>query len=302
MAIPTRSTAHVTDVLAAGSAGLTLARLLQHHGVPCTVYEQNSSREARSQAGSLDIHEGSGQLAIREAGLWEEFVKVMRPEPDMVRLCDPSGHAWIDENKRPGKSHDRPQIDGCDLQSILLDSIDAASVNWGRRLQRVEPMGNDTYDLHFATGASARGFNLVVGADGAWSKVRPLLSSARPFYSGVSAVGMVMDSVAERKPELSQLVGPGSCFVIGENSAIIAQNSGDRHLRTWAYRRAPEEWLKECGIDFSNGRTAKAELVKRHYADWKQGYKDLILQSNDQLDARPLYMLPIGLEWAPRPG
>ena len=276
--------------------------MLQHHGLPCTVYERDASRDVRSQGGTLDIHEASGQLAIREAGLWDEFQKVVRPEADAMRLCDPSGHAWIDENKRPKKSHDKPEIDRHDLRNMLLDSLQPGTVEYGRKLQRVEPAVENTYDLHFETGESTTNFDLVVGADGAWSKVRPLVTSVTPLYSGVSGIGLQMHSVAERYPELSDLVGAGSLFVIGEDAAIIAQRNGDRSLKTWAYRRAPETWLKDCGLNWSTPKEAKAALVKRYYDDWLPGQKDLILKSEDELDPRPLYMLPIGMEWAPRAG
>jgi hypothetical protein len=52
-----------------GPAGLTLARILQANGISCTVYELDSSRDARGQGGSLDLHPETGQLALREAGL-----------------------------------------------------------------------------------------------------------------------------------------------------------------------------------------------------------------------------------------
>jgi len=286
----------------AGPGGLILARLLQHHGIPCTVYEGERSRNVRSQGGMLDIHEGSGQLAIREAGLWEEFQKVVRPEADAMRLCDPSGHAWIDDNEKPKDSHDRPEIDRLELRNMLLDSLQPESICWGKKLKSVEPAANNTHDLHFQDEDPITGFDLVVGADGAWSKVRPLVTSVMPFYSGVSGVGCQIDSTSEHYAALSELVGAGSCFVIGDNAAIIAQRNGNGTLKVYAYRRAPENWLKDCGIDWKDAKAAKAELVRRYYDDWMQGYKDLILQSGDELDPRPLYMLPIGIEWAPRPG
>ena len=45
------------------------AQLIQHSSIPCTVIEVDADRYARTQGGTLDIHELSVQLALKEAGL-----------------------------------------------------------------------------------------------------------------------------------------------------------------------------------------------------------------------------------------
>ena len=52
-----------------------LASLLQHGGVPCTVFELDKNKSSRDQGGIVDLHADSGQLALREAGLFETFRK-----------------------------------------------------------------------------------------------------------------------------------------------------------------------------------------------------------------------------------
>ena len=52
-------------IVGAGPAGLTLARLLQMKGGTVKVFELDASATARDQGGELDLHEDSGQVAIR---------------------------------------------------------------------------------------------------------------------------------------------------------------------------------------------------------------------------------------------
>lgn len=87
------------------------------------------------------------------------------------------------------------------------------------------------YDIYFADGAIERGFGLVVGADGAWSRVRPLLSDAKPFYSGVTGVELWATDVNETNPWLSRFVGNGSTVLIDKGRALLWQSNGSVGLK-----------------------------------------------------------------------
>ncbi|MCU1685235.1 MAG: FAD-dependent oxidoreductase [Amycolatopsis sp.] len=49
-----------------------LARVLHTRGIASTIYELDTSSTARDQGGTLDMQEESGQLALTEAGLFDD--------------------------------------------------------------------------------------------------------------------------------------------------------------------------------------------------------------------------------------
>ena len=192
---------HRIAVVGGGPAGLTLARVLHRHDHPVTVLERDSAPDARSPGGTLDLHEGLGQLALGKAGLLTEFRALSRPEGQAMRILDTNGTVLRDWQPRPDDPA-HPEIDRRQLRDLLLGPLD---VQWGRDVTEVVPGTADGVLVHFADGRQET-FDLVVGADGAWSRVRPAVSPATPHYTGVTSVEISLDDVDTRHPGD---VGPG---------------------------------------------------------------------------------------------
>lgn len=70
----------VIGIVGGGVGGLTLARVLQVHGLNATIYELEELGFGRDQGGTLDLHEETGQYGMKEAGLLEKFLELARPE------------------------------------------------------------------------------------------------------------------------------------------------------------------------------------------------------------------------------
>lgn len=281
-------------IVGGGPGGLTLARLLQVQGIASTVFESDAHPIERPQGGTLDLHAEDGQMALRVAGLEAEFLSVARYQDQGSRLLDKHAQVHFEEHDPAG---DRPEVDRTELRRILLESLTRDSIRWGHKLRTVTPLGA-AYRLEFKNGASEI-FDLVVGADGTWSRVRPLLSPARPIYSGITMIDLTVSDVDASYPALSRLVGPGKMFALGDGKALIAQRNGSSVVRVYVALRIPENDFGT--IDLSTPTRARLSLMAQ-FPGWSDELLGFIHQSDDMIVPRGLYALPVGHRWAHRPG
>lgn len=210
-------TTHVT-IIGAGLGGLMLARVLHVNGIPSTVYEAESSTTARAQGGMLDIHDYNGQLALEAAGLMAEFRGLVLEGREATRLLDPDGTLLFE--KADDGTGDRPEVQRGELRQLLLDSLPAGTVRWGHKVSGTRALGEGRHEVTFADGTSVV-TGLLVGADGAWSRVRPLLSTARPEYTGMSCVEVYLYDADSRHPVSAKAVGSGALFVLAPGKGFV---------------------------------------------------------------------------------
>lgn len=284
---------HRIAVVGSGPAGLTFARVLHRHGHQVTVLERDAARDARPPGGVLDLHEGMGQLAVEKAGLLTEFQALSRPEGQAMRILDPDGTVLRDWQPRPD-DRANPEIDRGQLRDLLLGPLD---VQWGRSVTEVTPGGREGALVHFTDGRQET-FDLVVGADGAWSRVRPAVSSATPHYTGVTYVETPLDDIDTRHPELARLVGDGSMAAYGVNRAVVAQRNSGGHVKAYAQFRAPLDW--HANLDLADAEAVRASLLAM-FDGWAAPVLDLLRHGTTFIH-RPLYVLPVAHTWTHVPG
>lgn len=279
---------HRIAVVGGGPAGLTFARVLHRHGHPVAVLERDPTPDARPPGGALDLHEGLGQLALDKAGLLAEFQALSRPEGQAMRILDAAGSVLRDWRPSPDEQAN-PEIDRGQLRDLLLGSLD---VRWGREVVRVVPGTEDGVLVHYADGGQET-FDLVVGADGAWSRVRPAVSPVTPQYTGVTSVETSLDDVDTRHPDLAQLIGDGSVAVYGVNRSLVAQRNSGGHVKVYTKFRAPLDWHAE--LDLADVEAARSGLLAL-FDGWAPPVLDL-LGHGTAFVHRPFYVLPVSHTW-----
>jgi 2-polyprenyl-6-methoxyphenol hydroxylase-like FAD-dependent oxidoreductase len=284
-------------IVGGGPGGLALARILHVHGIASTVFERDAHALDRPQGGTLDLHEESGLLALSRAGLTDALLKVARYEDQGDRILDRSGHVHF-EYEEAGDG-DRPEVDRTALRGLLLDALPPGCVRWNSVVRDVSPAGEGTWNVAVADHGEGP-FDLVVGADGTWSRVRPLLSPYKPQYSGLTFIEFGVDDIDRRFPALSKLVGRGKVGIHGEGREIIAQRNGHAHVRGYAIFRVPADWA-ERRFDFTSPATVRTELL-REFGDFADEITDLFRAANDHFVARQIHALPVGHRWTHRSG
>lgn len=288
-------------IIGAGPGGLICARILQRHGIPATVYDLDASATARDQGGTLDMHPDSGQNALREAGLLDEFLALARPEGQQMRLVGRDGRVLFDATPPETHAEDgTPEIDRGQLRHLLLDSLKPGTVHWSRKLTHAEPLSAGVHRLHFADGFTTEA-DLVVGADGAWSKVRRLLSDATPGYTGVTFVEVGLDQADIRHPALAALTGDGTMMALDNNRGFIAQRNSRQHVRVYIGMRIDENWHHNAGLDLADP-DAVGKVLLKEFTGWSPDLLRFITDTDTGYTNRPLYALPVPHAWPHTPG
>jgi len=289
MAIP-------VTIIGAGLGGLVLARVLHVHGIPVTVYEAEASASARTQGGMLDIHPWNGQPALAAAGLIEQFRGLILAGRESYRVLDRAGTVLLDSPDDGTGS--RPEVQRGQLRQLLLDSLPDGVVRWGHKVTGVQGLDQRRHEVRFADGGTVI-TRLLVGADGAWSRVRPVLSDAAPTYAGVTSVETFLFDAANCHRAAAQAVGAGSLFALAPGKGFVAQREGDGTLHSYAQLVKPLDWLADTDLTDTAAVTAR---VVSEFDGWASQLTALLTDSDTAPVLRRLHTLPIGHRWDRMPG
>lgn len=280
-------------IVGAGPGGLMLGLLLQRQGFSFTIYERGYQNMHSDRGGSLDIHDDSGQLPLKEAGIFENFRKHARYEGEDTRIVNKDGEILYDEDAE-GEGN-RPEIDRGKLCDIIMEQIHPENIKYGFKFEKLIQRDNGEVELVFENGTTVM-TDLVIGADGAFSQIRSHLTNAKPEYTGISMIEMNSDE--NEHPDLLKFNKNGKLIGLGGDQAILGQRNGDGRIMAYISFKTKYEKLDEyrnLSLD-----TLKERLLAE-YSDWDSELKNYIAYSYDDIKFRRIYKLPIGLTWATQP-
>jgi 2-polyprenyl-6-methoxyphenol hydroxylase-like FAD-dependent oxidoreductase len=318
-------------ILGAGPVGLTLGALLCKHQIPYTIFDlrpspisdPTSAYSTLVPSGSLDLHTESGLLALRACGLYEKFCALTSDCSEESMVADMHGEVrWHDNGftgVEGGESVDgRPEVARNSLMELLRSAVPEENILWEHKILSIIPSSSSStgtkYTLSYnnpssPTSPQTAEFDLVFGADGAWSKLRPLLTDTKPHYSTVSCITLTIPTITTSYPHLASLIGKGSYVASAACGSIMAQRGSLDSARLYLMLRNPSEtYLQDSGLLNLSTSELKARLLgdESLFANWAPRLKELLAVGCDsnqgEVDARPLYMLPVDHTWTHKEG
>ncbi|MCI3242710.1 FAD-dependent oxidoreductase [Streptomyces spinosisporus] len=285
-------------IVGGGIGGLVLAGLLHRYGIAAMLHERDTGLDARGHGGSLDLHPESGQRALDELGLSEGFRADARPEGEDLRILDPAGKVLGRHAPEPGEGT-RPEIDRGSLRRLLLSKVPDTAIGWGRHVTGVQRIPTGGHRLTFVDGTQTH-CDILIGADGGRSRIRPLLTDARPVHLS-AYLQLTITDADRRRPRISQFVGPGSLMALGNDINLGAQRSGDGTIRVSVTVRTDADWIGRQRFHDEDW-AGIVTLLHDMFAGWDPELTAMIDACDPgSLVARNIEALPVGTRWSSRP-
>jgi 2-polyprenyl-6-methoxyphenol hydroxylase-like FAD-dependent oxidoreductase len=257
-------------IIGAGPVGLTMAKLLQQEGLDVTVYERDKDAQTRISGGTLDLHKGSGQEAMKRAGLLKRYYALAMPMGRTV--ADEQGKVLFSKKPKSEEQCDNPEINRNDLRKMLLDSLTSDTVVWDRKFTGLEEH-NGKWLLHFENNVHATA-DFVIGANGGMSNVRKYITDAEIEYTGTLIIQGDVFQPEMTCTEFYQRCNDNILMTASNGNLIVANPKNGSMLSYGVIFKKPEEWDQENGINFQNTDSIIAFLSKR-FSHWHECYKQL---------------------------
>lgn len=286
-------------IVGGGPGGLTLAKLLQLKGVEVKVYERDLNKNARVQGSPLDLHDESGLAALRKADLLEDFKNNFMVGADQSTITNHKAEIFFSDHGQKqdenfGDEHFRPEIDRGVLRKILLESLDRETIVWDSHFLSMTQQ-DEGWLLHFKNKESTYA-DIVIGSDGANSKIRPYLTDIKPFYSGVTMLEGNIYDAEKRVPNISKILRGGKIMAFGNEQNILMGQKANGEIGFYASFKADENWAVASSLDFYN----QSEVLKwfqKEYPDWSSVWYELFENTSTPFIPRPIYCMPLDQTW-----
>jgi len=253
-------------IIGAGPIGLTMAGLLQQQGIDVTVYERDKHSEARIWGGTLDLHEDSGQVALKKAGLLRGYLAMAKPMGRII--TDKQGNVVLSVPPQ----HKTPEINRNNLRQLLLNSLVENTVDWDSKFTSLTKE-DDRWLLRFENQPDAIA-DVVIVANGGMSAARKYVTNVEAKYTGTFIIQGEIPEPEINCPEFYRLCN-NSIFMTACNGVNFVANPHNNGALTYNVTfRKPEEWLSNNRLDFQD-KEVIAAFLSEMFSHWHESYRRL---------------------------
>jgi 2-polyprenyl-6-methoxyphenol hydroxylase-like FAD-dependent oxidoreductase len=257
-------------IIGAGPVGLTMAVLLQQKGVEVNVYERDLNAQTRVWGGTLDLHEQSGQKAMKKAGLLDQYYAAALPMG--INIADKQSNILFTKKITPENQYDNPEINRNHLREMLLGSLADDTVIWDMNFTGMEE-NDGKWLLHFKDKPDVTA-DLVIGANGGMSRVRKYVTDAEVEDTGTFIIQGDIPEPEKTCPEFFEWCDGKRPMAAFEGNLLVANPYNNGALTYGVIFKKPEEWKDGCTLDFKNTEEVRQFLSER-FSSWSELYQQL---------------------------
>lgn len=257
-------------IIGAGPVGLTMAILLQQKGIDVSVYERDKDAQTRIWGRTLDLHKGSGQEAMKKAGLLERYYALAVP---MGRtIADEKGTVLSSQKVIPEEANDNPEINRNDLRILLLESLKDDTVIWNSKVTELEAI-DEKWVLHFENNKIETA-DFVIGANGGMSAIRKYINDAEVEETGTYMIQGEVSQAEINCKDFFSLCDENILMTSYNGNLLVANPKNKGSLSYNVIFKTPLNWIFENELDFKNTENISSFLIDR-FSDWDEIYKEL---------------------------
>jgi len=227
------------------------------------------------------------------------FKASYRPGAEQLTITDKHANIVFEDQPRQNEEISRPEIDRGPLQQILLNSLNPDTVVWNSQFASLSKQG-ENWEVEFKNGVRVSA-DVVIGADGANSKIRSYITPIKPFYVGVTAIEGTVYNAGVATPKVNKLLNGGKIFAVGDEKTLIVGSKADGSLMFYIGFKTDEHWYKTCGIDFANKKQV-LEWFRETFTGWSEIWDELFENAAYDFVPRPQYCMPLDQTWDTIPG
>ncbi len=229
----------------------------------------------------------------------DQFKTNYRPGAELMRILDSQATIYFDEHTF-GKTHSfndesyRPEIDRGPLRNILLNALLPNTFQWNSHILTIEAQENQ-WKVWLQDG-SYQIVDIIIGADGANSKIRPFVTDIKPYWTGITMLEGAIKDARKTAPTIHEILKGGKIFAYGNEKTIIVSSKGDGSFGFSVSFKSNEFWAEESGINFQDHQQVLA-WFKNGFTEWGEIWWELFAAEDTIFIPRPQYCMPLDQHW-----